>query len=505
MYNESEEIKIEMKICLNHLISSGNILPMLRQKRPIVECPDVIHTILLYLDTEQLIPFAESHQMNMSMKFKHNIAFHRNRGDSHYTTKNATYGKDDNYYSMKKYELHKRKYTEYILNRFPNVSTTGVCVDPDISILRKFPSCVQSLVLKYDWNDPYGNVKKAAKVGSAIVIPSNLYRLKHLTIIGSIRSLTFLGDTNYIEYINLHGLHADKDVNLGELNKCENLRHLKLRNCGDLASLPVLPTKLQRLDLEDMYFLTDVSAMVLCTNLRKVSFVHCKVLYDVSCIAFCRKIRHFMAKCCPFGDIRFLSQFEGLTKCHLWCLENVVDLPPLNARIRCMRLEYCEKISTFDTISRYKALNFLEISGGKMVAMPELECVNLKAILLSGCENLMDLTGLAKCVNLQYVILRCCSSLRTLDGLNCRPEMVDLIGCDNLTNVGALHCRNIENIRFEISGLGYSGKRLCLRTFVRVRRSLGKIGKKLKHVGRKSENVSSKYVPEEVRSFMNQR
>jgi hypothetical protein len=262
---------------------------------------------------------------------------------------------------------------------------------------------------------------------------------------------------------NLQCIASCKDLNIINLDGCENLRDISLLpnfkklsqlfidGFKDLSQLKYisecknLQINLFSLDLSRNEKLVDITPISEFYHLKKLNLSNCKNLTDLSPLSGLKNLESLdLSRCENLTDLFPIGELSALKSLDLSQCKNIADLTPLKELkvLSSLNLWICGNIKNFSPLGNLKALNWLSLGYCKNLTNlePLKELTALKYLCLESCENITDLSIL-KCLNsLNHLILSYCNSINDLSILNDLKSLIrlDLISCKNITDLSIL-------------------------------------------------------------------
>ncbi|KAL5711115.1 hypothetical protein ACHQM5_021606 [Ranunculus cassubicifolius] len=327
----------------------------------------------------------------------------------------------------------------------------------------------------------------------------DLQKLQVLNLSGSIHFKKFSsGSLGKLLRLKTLDLSATQVTELPIISECSNLRHLLLRNCLWLETLPQLEEllKLEVLDLsgasafkqfQDNYLgkmgnlqelnlsgtqVVEIPSLDLCHNIVKLIFRDCSKLETLPHLRSLSRLNVL--------DLSGAVSFAGFQdqsfddKYHLHILDvsetQVVELPLFSECLNLSQLllRDCSKLKRLPALDKLTRLEVLDLSGTKNL---DLCCSNLEALSFERMLNLekLDLSGtsiqmLPSCFsefrNLNQLLLKGCSNLKTLPKLESLEKLELLDFSSDISE--RTHSRFLVNLnqkfRLELNHGKYSQK-----------------------------------------------
>ncbi|KAL5711116.1 hypothetical protein ACHQM5_021607 [Ranunculus cassubicifolius] len=266
----------------------------------------------------------------------------------------------------------------------------------------------------------------------------DLQKLEVLNLSGSIHFKKFsscsLGKLLRLKTLDLS---ATQVTELPNISGCSNLRHLVLRNCLSLETLPQLKEllKLEVLDLSGASAFKQFHDNYLgeMGKLQELNLSGTQVI-EVPSLDLCRNLVKLIFRDC--AKLETLPQLRALSRLNVLDLSGAVSFMAFQDQ-------------SFDDKDN---LQIMDVSETQVVERPLLSgCSNLRQLLLRDCSKLkqlppvdiltrlevlnlsgtknLDLSILSGCLELRQLSLRCCSNMETLS-FECmlNLEKVDLSG-----------------------------------------------------------------------------
>lgn len=238
--------------------------------------------------------------------------------------------------------------------------------------------------------------------------------------------------------------------------QCVKLRDLRLTNCGN-QGLEVLSglASLQRLYLQSMPQLWDVSAIGSLRNLESLEIWDSSSLYNVSPIGQCTGLRTLQLVGIPASDVRFMDNLIYLTEIGLHAQQTNLDF------LRCLKnksgvnLYFSGPIQDFSALASINSFNYLHVNlwnrSYHELVEPYLEnCTVNNTLNLYDCRDvrLEHLPHIYRELYIQY------GDLQNLEGI---PENISYLRLETMQQLTSLS--GLENVNRLLS-LTVNG---CLR------------------------------------------
>lgn len=253
--------------------------------------------------------------------------------------------------------------------------------------------------------------------------------------------------------------------------QCVKLRDLRLTNCGN-QGLEVLSglNSLQRLYLQNMPQLWDVSAIGSLRNLEALEIWDSSSLYNVSPIGQCTGLRTLQLVGIPASDVQFMDNLIYLTEIGLHAQQTNLDF------LRCLKnksgvnLYFSGPIQDFSALASINSFNYLHVNlwnrSYHELVEPYLEnCTVNNTLNLYDCRDvrlehlphinrelyiqygdLQNLEGIPE--NISYLRLETMQQLTSLSGLENVNRLLSLTvnGCLRLKDWTALNGQSLHEL-----------------------------------------------------------
>eukprot|EP01018_Ginkgo_biloba_P018982 Gb_02566 [translate_table: standard] len=230
-----------------------------------------------------------------------------------------------------------------------------------------------------------------------------------------------VSQTNELKVLKVH--NCGSVTELPGLGCLTSLTDLKLSNCKYLAELPPLPRGLVKVRIDGCFRLKTMSFDVSQTNELKVLEV---------------------SSCESLTKISGLGYLTSLTELKLSNCTELAELPPLPRGLVKVRIEGCFRLKTmsFD-VSQTNELKVLKVHNCESVTeVPGLGCLtSLTELKLSNCKYLAELPPLPR--GLVKVRIDGCFRLKTMSfdvSQTNELKVLEVSSCESLTKISGLGC-----------------------------------------------------------------
>ncbi|PIA38180.1 hypothetical protein AQUCO_02800083v1 [Aquilegia coerulea] len=283
----------------------------------------------------------------------------------------------------------------------------------------------------------------------------NVQTLPPMTTLTELEVLDLSGATGFRKFQDdsLGIKECFRELNLSEtqveqlpsLSECSNLRHILLRRCIKLETLPLLKplTKLEVLDLSGATAFKQFhdDSLGIKEDFRELDLSGTQV-QEIPSLSECYNLCKLILKGCV--KLKVLPHIETLASLQVLDLSGAVSV--MTFKDQSLGMKYY--------------LQTLDLSGTQVVELPILAgCINLSQLLLRDCQKLRTLPPLDELRRLKVLDLSGAASFLTFQELSfgeeCDLELLDLTGTQvadlqflsGCPNVSQLFLRNCPNLR----------------------------------------------------------
>ncbi|CAI0421215.1 unnamed protein product [Linum tenue] len=252
-------------------------------------------------------------------------------------------------------------------------------------------------------------------------LPSSLNSLA-LSCCFELETLPNLVNLSNLTQLRLELVLVDEIRGLGELGMLETLQVSSAQNLKSLDGLQNL-VLLQQLTVEHCGALEKLPCIANLTKLNTLVIRSCRILFEIqgpdASMGGSSLTRLEISRCPKLANV------EGL-------------IQPLQA-LNTLNLEGFPSIETLLLrLSSFSNMKKLLIDCGLVVRLPDLsELKNLKVLIIRGCTQLMEITGLESLESLQVLAMSSCESIYELPDLSHLEHLryLNISGCMQLTQV----------------------------------------------------------------------
>lgn len=235
---------------------------------------------------------------------------------------------------------------------------------------------------------------------------------------------------------------ADADLRLDGLQNSVNLRELTLtglltQNLDFLDGL----ISMNRLKLQNMPQLWDISAIGLLRNLEGLEIWDTNALYDVTPVGQCIRLKSLQLGGMPASDFRFMDNLISLTEIGLHAQQTNLDFLRCLKNKNSVNLYFSGPIQDFSALASINSFNYLHVNlwnrSYHELVEPYLEnCIVYNTLNLYDCRDvrLDHLPKINQELYIQY------GDLKNLEGM---PERIFRVRLENMQQLVSL--KGLEN------------------------------------------------------------
>lgn len=240
-------------------------------------------------------------------------------------------------------------------------------------------------------------------------------------------------DEKFTETIQEHtGKSSDitygdvKGITSFELNWCEDISSIKYFtslekltinycSCSDWTVLGNL-TNLQRLEMDGVGGLTDLSMFTNLTNLHTL-IIDCGAT-DISPLGELYNLKILTISGDNLTNLNGLENLDGVTSLTIESCENLTDISAISgmAELEELDIEKCENLTDISVFSEMDGLEKLNIT--KCESLSDISAIgsmsNLQILEIDNCDALVDVSPLYNSTSLKRINISLCDSIKKL-------------------------------------------------------------------------------------------